>query len=85
MASTLKKLRKLQRDPKLFVRDMMFKKLGASPGNAGRVSGGSLEFTPSDYEIIDGLAVLNKPELVSELRRIKDSGTNSGLTLTWRR
>ena len=84
MAFPIKKLRKLQRNPKMFVRDLVIKKLGGDPG-ASSNEPVSYSFVPSDFEIVDGLVVLNKPDLMHELGRLKDRNANTKITMSWRR
>ena len=80
MASLKRKFRKLQRDPSLFVKDALRKRLGASKGETVR----KVHISSNDVEIIDGLAVIGNPELVMGLAAIKGSGRQVTLTIGWR-
>jgi hypothetical protein len=84
MASTRRKLRKLRESPRLFVADLILKRLGRP---AEKLSTGthSFRFSNADFDVVDDYVLITNAKIVSELRRIKQVGSVSELQITEQR
>lgn len=83
LASSIRKLRKLRRDPVLFVKDMMIKGLGGAPAG-GPPGKSTYQISTSDFEIVDGLVVIDRADLVDGMLRLKASNSRASITVAWR-
>lgn len=83
MTSSIKKLKKFQRDPKLFVKDMVIKRLGGSPANHV-ADEASFRISIADFEVVDGLIVIDKPDLVASMHHLKSANSQTAITIAWR-
>lgn len=82
----MKKLRKFRRDPTLFFYDYLGKRIASEQASFARIdAAGEQEFETSDYDVVDSVAIITKPDVVDRLRQLKQKSAKKPprVALVW--